>query len=231
MLEREVSGGRAGTSSRIRNVLGFTWGISGHEFAYRACEQAWLFGANMIFAQAGGAAGSCGPEHGCGSPTATRSRHGPSFSRPGMTWRRLGIPNLEALIGTGVFYGAAGSEARAMRGQHVCMVGAGNSAGQAAVHLAAVRGLGDDARFGLLARTSMSEYLITEIEQTPNISVRLGVESSMARARSASKPSPCGTGLLARRKNPDVGPVRDDRSGTRTDWLEGAWSATSRATS
>ena len=60
VLERKISGGQAGTSSRIRNFLGFTWGISGHEFAYRACEQAWLFGANMVFAQDVVALQSCG---------------------------------------------------------------------------------------------------------------------------------------------------------------------------
>ena len=94
----------------------------------------------------------------------------------GVAWRRLGIPKLESLIGAGVFYGAAMSEARAMRGRHVCIVGGGNSAGQAATHLAKyadqvtllVRG-------GSLSK-SMSEYLIAEIQGLPNVSVRLGVE-------------------------------------------------------
>lgn len=94
----------------------------------------------------------------------------------GVSWRRLGIERLEALIGAGVFYGAAGSEARAMEGQHVCIVGAGNSAGQAATHLAR-----HAASVTMLVRgdslaTSMSEYLITELGQSPNVAVRLGVE-------------------------------------------------------
>jgi thioredoxin reductase (NADPH) len=94
----------------------------------------------------------------------------------GVSWRRLGVPRLEALIGAGVFYGAAASEARAMRGKHACVVGGGNAAGQAAVHLAKhadrvtllVRG-------GSLAR-SMSEYLMAEVTRTQNIEVRLGAE-------------------------------------------------------
>ena len=94
----------------------------------------------------------------------------------GVSWRRLGIPKLEWLIGAGVFYGAAMSEARAMRGRHVCVVGGGNSAGQAAAHLAKYA---DEVT--LLVRgdslsKSMSEYLIAELQGLPNVSVRLGVE-------------------------------------------------------
>jgi thioredoxin reductase (NADPH) len=94
----------------------------------------------------------------------------------GIDWRRLGVPRLEALVGSGVFYGAAVSESRAMTGQQVFIVGAGNSAGQAAVHLA------NHARtVTLLVRgdrlqTSMSSYLIRAIEATPNIAVRLRTE-------------------------------------------------------
>jgi thioredoxin reductase (NADPH) len=96
----------------------------------------------------------------------------------GISWRRLGVPRLEALVGSGVFYGAAGSEARAMEGRDVFVVGAGNSAGQSALHLARharqvtmlVRG--DD-----LAR-SMSDYLVQEIEATANMTVRLHTEVS-----------------------------------------------------
>jgi thioredoxin reductase (NADPH) len=94
----------------------------------------------------------------------------------GVTWRRLGVPALESLVGAGVFYGAAGAEAHAMAGRDVYVIGAGNSAGQAALHLAryaasvtmAVRGPGLGA--------TMSNYLITEISKTPNIRVRAGTE-------------------------------------------------------
>ena len=91
----------------------------------------------------------------------------------GVAYRRLGIPALDRLIGAGVFYGAAGVEAPAMAGEHVCVVGGANSAGQAALHLARYA-----ARVTLLVRgeslaASMSDYLITQIKATPNVEVRL----------------------------------------------------------
>jgi thioredoxin reductase (NADPH) len=94
----------------------------------------------------------------------------------GIAWRRLDVPRLEELVGCGVFYGAAGSEAQAMEGQDVFVVGAGNSAGQAALHLAKYAGQvtilvrGDDLE------RSMSEYLINEVHATPNLAVRLNSE-------------------------------------------------------
>jgi thioredoxin reductase (NADPH) len=94
----------------------------------------------------------------------------------GVAWRRLEIPKLEALIGAGVFYGAAGSEARGMKGRDVCIVGAGNSAGQAAVHLAK-----HAEKVTILVRgdslsKSMSEYLVSELSALPNVVVRLNVD-------------------------------------------------------
>ena len=94
----------------------------------------------------------------------------------GIEWRRLGVPRLEALVGAGVFYGAAVSESRAMQDQDVFVVGAGNSAGQAALHLAKhARTVTLLVRGDSLA-TSMSSYLIRAIESTPNIVVRLRTE-------------------------------------------------------
>jgi thioredoxin reductase (NADPH) len=96
----------------------------------------------------------------------------------GIAWRRLGVPRLEALIGSGVFYGAAGTEAKAMEGRDVFVVGAGNSAGQTALHLARfAQRVTMLVRGDSLAR-SMSEYLIREIEATGNITVRLHTEIS-----------------------------------------------------
>ena len=176
VLERQISGGQAGSSSRIRNVPGFPWGIGGQELSYRACEQAWLFGANLVFAQEVRALHVSGDKRIVEMADGQRVTARTVVLSNGVAWRRLGIPKLESLIGAGVFYGAAMSEARAMRGRHVCIVGGGNSAGQAATHLAKyadqvtllVRG-------GSLSK-SMSEYLIAEIQGLPNVSVRLGVE-------------------------------------------------------
>jgi thioredoxin reductase (NADPH) len=176
VLERQISGGQAGSSSRIRNVPGFTWGIGGHDLTRRACEQAWLFGANMVFAQQATSLRVSRSEHilqvADGQEIAARA----VVLATGVSWRRLGIARLEELIGAGVFYGAAASEARAMQGRHVCVVGAGNSAGQAAAHLAKYA---DEVT--LLVRgdslgKSMSEYLIEELRGTSNVSIRLRVE-------------------------------------------------------
>jgi thioredoxin reductase (NADPH) len=176
VIEQQISGGQAGSSARIRNLPGFTWGIGGHDLSYRACEQAWLFGANLVFAQR---ATSLRPSQaqfvvgvGAGRQVTARA----VVLATGVSWRRLGIPTLERLIGVGVYYGAAASEARAMRGRHVCIVGAGNSAGQAAAHLAKHA---DEVT--LLVRgdslsKNMSEYLVAELRATPNVSIRLGVE-------------------------------------------------------
>jgi thioredoxin reductase (NADPH) len=176
VLEKEISGGQAGTSSRIRNFPGFTWGIGGQELAYRTCEQAWLFGANMVFAREATQLRSSGTELmvrvADGQEVAARA----VILATGVSWRRLGIQRLEALIGAGVFYGAAGSEAQAMQGQNVCIVGAGNSAGQAATHLAKYAASVIMLVRGDSLATSMSDYLIKELGGIPNVTVRLAVE-------------------------------------------------------
>jgi thioredoxin reductase (NADPH) len=176
VLERQISGGQAGSSSRIRNVPGFTWGIGGHDLTRRACEQAWLFGANMVFAQEATALRVSGLERTVeladGQEIAARA----VVLAAGVSWRRLGIPKLEEMIGAGVFYGAAASEARAMQGGNVCVVGAGNSAGQAAAHLAKYADAVTLLVRGNSLQRSMSEYLVTELAGTSNVVVRLGVE-------------------------------------------------------
>jgi thioredoxin reductase (NADPH) len=176
VLDRHISGGQAGSSSRIRNVPGFTWGIGGDELSYRACEQAWLLGANLVFVQDVIALDVSHYERVLRVPSGREVVARSVLLAMGASWRRLEIPRLEALIGAGVFYGAAVSEAQAMRGRRVCVVGAGNAAGQAAVHLAKyaqevivlVRGnsLGD----------KMSEYLILELASAPNVRIRLRTE-------------------------------------------------------
>jgi thioredoxin reductase (NADPH) len=137
VLEPEVFGGQAGTSSLMRNYPGFPHGISGDDLAFRTFEQAWLFGASFVFAEAVTALAADSPQRrrlslSGGRQVAART----VILAPGVSWRRLGVPSLEALAGAGVFYGAAGSEARAMEGREVFVTGAGNSAGQAAIHLA-----------------------------------------------------------------------------------------------
>ena len=108
VLEPEVFGGQAGTSSLIRNYPGFPHGISGDDLAFRTFEQAWLFGARFVFAQAATALAADGPQRllslSDGRQVAART----VILAPGVAWRRLGVPSLEALAGAGVFYGLPG---------------------------------------------------------------------------------------------------------------------------
>ncbi len=176
VLEDTVSGGQAGNSPMIRNYPGFPHGVSGHELTRRACEQAWMFGAHIVFSQSAVGLDYRDGEHvvhlADGQQVAARA----VIVATGIAWRRLGVPQLEALIGSGVFYGAAGTEAAAMAGRDVFVLGAGNSAGQTTLHLARhARRVTMLVRGDSLAR-SMSDYLIKEIEATPSITVRLHTE-------------------------------------------------------
>jgi thioredoxin reductase (NADPH) len=177
VVEPAIFGGQAGTSSLIRNYLGFPHGVSGDELATRATEQAWLFGAEFVLSQRATSLTVDGSDRVLGLSGGDHVTAKSIIIASGVDWRRLGVPSLEALRGAGVFYGAAAAEARAMEGQHVFVVGGGNSAGQAAVHLARwaatvtilVRGDG-------LAAT-MSDYLVKEIETLPNVTVRPRTEA------------------------------------------------------
>jgi thioredoxin reductase (NADPH) len=173
VVEPLAIGGQAGTSSMIRNYLGFPRGVSGSELAHRAWQQSVLFGAEFVFTHHVVGLRARGSERivslNDGAETAARA----VVIGSGVTYRRLGIPALDRLVGMGVFYGAAGAEAPAMAGQEVHIVGGANSAGQAALHLANFA-----ARVTLVVRgsslaASMSDYLVTQIEATPTIGVRL----------------------------------------------------------
>lgn len=135
VLEESVSGGQAGNSPMIRNYPGFPHGISGHDLTRRACEQAWMFGAHMVFAQPVVGLEYRGDERIVELTSGDQITAKAVIVATGIAWRRLGVPRLEALVGAGVFYGAAGCEARAMEGRDVYVVGGGNSAGQTALHL------------------------------------------------------------------------------------------------
>jgi thioredoxin reductase (NADPH) len=173
VVEPHVVGGQAGTSALIRNYLGFPGGIGGGDLANRALEQAWLFGANIVLSQQATSLRPSGPDQEVrlsdGSAITARA----VVVASGVAWRRLGVPRLESLVGAGVFYGAAGAEARAMEGEHVFVVGAGNSAGQAALHLAKYAASVTVLVRGAALGRTMSDYLVQGIEEAPNIAVRL----------------------------------------------------------
>jgi thioredoxin reductase (NADPH) len=172
LLEQAISGGQAGTSPLIRNYPGFPHGVSGGILMERTCEQAWLTGAHIIFAQQAVALEPRGEHRVLRLLDGTEVCARTVVIATGIEWRRLGVPRLEALVGSGVIYGAAVSESRAMQDQDVFIVGAGNSAGQAALHLAKhARTVTVLVRGDSFAQ-SMSSYLVRAIESTPNVIVR-----------------------------------------------------------
>jgi thioredoxin reductase (NADPH) len=176
VLEQDVSGGQAGNSPMIRNYPGFPHGISGQELTRRACEQAWMFGAHMAFFQPVASLERRGSQHLVRLTDGHTITAGAVIVATGIEWRRLGVPSLDGLLGSGVFYGSPGSEAMALEGKNVYVVGGGNSAGQSALYLARYA-----RRVTLLVRgpdlaASMSEYLIREIVASSRVRVRLRTE-------------------------------------------------------
>jgi thioredoxin reductase (NADPH) len=175
VLEPLAMGGQAGTSSLIRNYLGFPRGISGGRLAANAYQQAWSFGATFLWSRSVTNISSDGDLRVVSLSDGSLVRSRTVVVATGAEWRRLGVDSLEALQGRGVFYGAAVSEARAMTGKNVFVLGGGNSAGQAAVYLARfARQVTILVRRASLVET-MSTYLRTEIENTANIDVRTRV--------------------------------------------------------
>jgi thioredoxin reductase (NADPH) len=178
VVERESIGGQAGSSSLIRNYLGFARGVSGSELAQRAYQQAWIFGARFLHAREVTALRPASGRHVLTLSDGSEASARAVVLAPGISYRRLGIPGLDALLGTSVFYGASVSEARAYAGQEVYVVGGGNSAGQAALHLSRyARRVTMLVRRGSLVET-MSSYLIAGIEAARNIDVRANAELS-----------------------------------------------------
>ena len=176
VVEREAIGGQAGTSAMIRNYPGFAQGVSGARLAFEAYTQAWYFGTTFVFMrQLEGLAREDGHYRLRLSDGGTLNARTVVITT-GATYRRLGVPALEDLQGRGVFYGAGVSEAPAMRGRKVYVVGGGNSAGQAALHLARWA-----SQVTVLVRSpsltdTMSDYLIREIDAAPNVAVSYGVQ-------------------------------------------------------
>ncbi|MDU0369973.1 FAD-dependent oxidoreductase [Hymenobacter endophyticus] len=169
VIERQTPGGQAGTSSRIENYLGFPTGLSGSELAHRAWTQAVRLGAEILAPQE--VTKLC-VQDGYkvltltdGSEVKTRA----VILTTGVSYRTLEVPGIDRLSGAGVYYGAARTEARSCQQQDVYIAGGGNSAGQAAMYLAAYA-----RRVFILIRgeslaASMSAYLIEQIGQTENI--------------------------------------------------------------
>ena len=176
MIEKEATGGQAGTSSRIENYLGFPNGISGADLAQRATVQAKRFGAEILTAvevsrvRVEGSARIVTLSN--GSELSSRAL----IIATGVSIKELDVPGVKRLTGAGVYYGAAVTEAAHYRGAHVMVVGGANSAGQGAMFFSRYA-----SKVSMLVRANnlekgMSSYLVDQIRATPNIEVVLNTE-------------------------------------------------------
>jgi thioredoxin reductase (NADPH) len=176
VIEREAPGGQAGQSAAIENYLGFPKGLSGADLTHRAVAQARRFGAEMVLARDVVGFETRGPVRAVQFAGGTEIEARAVLVATGVSYRLLDAPGLEQLSGRGVYYGATASEAQACAGDDVYVVGAANSAGQAALNIARFA-----RRLVLLVRSealekSMSQYLVERINATGNIEVRLQSE-------------------------------------------------------
>ena len=176
LVERDVPGGQASHTSKIENFFGFPEGIGGAELARRAGRQAEQFGAELVLLR--GVTGSRMTPEGTQIDVAGGYQVTARvvIAAPGMDWRRLDVRGVEAGLGRGIYYGAGRSEAKTCAGSPVVVVGAGNSAGQAVMHLADA---GADVTMlvrGSSLSKSMSAYLVERIERHARIEVRLHTE-------------------------------------------------------
>ena len=176
LIEREATGGQAGTSTRIENYLGFPSGVSGDDLAARAGEQAVRLGAEVVVTRT---VESISPAHGCHSVKLDGGLELDARAvilATGVSYRALPAEGLDSFAGIGVFYGAARTEAAAMQGRDVILVGGGNSAGQAAAFFADYASNVTILIRGDSLAASMSQYLIDELSRKPNVHVRTGGE-------------------------------------------------------
>jgi thioredoxin reductase (NADPH) len=222
LVERDATGGQAGTSSRIENYLGFPQGLSGSDLARRATDQARRLGAELLSVQGVVAlraegAGRFVELSGGGELSANCV-----LIASGVAYRHMEAPGFADFTGAGVYYGAALTEARSCGDQHVVVIGGANSAGQAAVAFAQyarkvsvlVRGDGLEA--------SMSQYLIEQLAGLPNVEVRPRTQALAAEGED-------GRLRRLRLRGPDGEERTEDvdacfvfiGAAPRTDWLAG----------
>ena len=221
MVEREAPGGQAGQSSRIENYLGFPAGLSGSDLARRGTDQARRLGAELLTIQDAVAlrvegAGRIVELSGGGALSANCV-----LVASGVSYRQLDAPGFAELTGTGIYYGAALTEARSCKDQHVVVIGGANSAGQAAVHFAQFAGRVTMLVRGTSLEAAMSHYLIEQIAALANVEVRTGssavaAEGEDGRLRALQIHGPGGEERLpADACFVFIGAL------PRTDWLDG----------
>jgi len=222
MIEREAPGGQAGTSSRIENYLGFPVGLSGADLARRAVTQARRFGVEILTPQEVKGIRVEDPyrfvQLADGSEISCHSL----ILALGVSWKRLDVPGLEKLTGAGVYYGAAQTEAISCQGEEVYIIGGANSAGQAAMYFSKYASQVTILVRGESLTKSMSQYLIDQINETPNIKVM--VHSSVIEAKGETSLEAISIANSQTGETKTVGATSlfiFIGAVPRTDWLEG----------
>jgi thioredoxin reductase (NADPH) len=172
LIEPSELGGQASSSPMLRNYLGFPAGVTGGELTARAFQQAITFGARFVIGRSATDLRADGDDRVVTLNDGTDLRAGSVVIATGVSYRRMGIESLEALVGRGVYYGSGTSEAPGLAGERVYVVGGANSAGSAAVHLARHAGHVTILVRGPTIVDTMSDYLIREIDAAGNIDVR-----------------------------------------------------------
>jgi thioredoxin reductase (NADPH) len=183
VVEAEVVGGQAGTSTKIRNYLGFPWGVAGGELAELASRQAGQLGADFVFTRPAVALRVEGVDRIVTLAGGDEIVASTVVLAGGVAYRRLGVAAVDGLVGMGVFYGAGASETRTMGGLDVYVLGGGNSAGQSAAHLARAGARVTVLIRGESAATSMSDYLVQELDAA-GVTVRCNTEVTGAGSES-----------------------------------------------
>jgi len=221
LAEREAPGGQAGTSSRIENYLGFPDGLSGADLTRRASAQAQRFGAEFLSVSEVAGLEARGPARVLKLGSGGELRAHAVLIATGVDYRKLDIPGAEALTGRGVYYGAARTEAVSCGGEEVYVVGGANSAGQAAVFLAEFARKVTILYRGDSLTRSMSQYLVDQIAQHPNVDVRVNAEVRECHGEENLEAITIAEAGEERRASAQSMFVFIGAA-PRTDWLEGA---------
>ncbi|NEU71883.1 FAD-dependent oxidoreductase [Hassallia byssoidea VB512170] len=222
MIEREAPGGQAGTSSRIENYLGFPVGLSGGDLARRAVTQARRFGVEILTPQEVTGIRVEDPYRFVQLSDGSEISCHAIILALGVAWRRLNVPGLEKLTGAGVYYGAAQTEAMSCQGEEVYIIGGANSAGQAAMYFSKYASHVTMLVRGDSLTKSMSQYLIDQIGETPNITVKTHTSVIEAKGETSLEALTIVNALTGETQTvPATSLFIFIGAQPRTDWLDG----------